>query len=83
VCSQEIWVWDPNIAKWCGKLQHFTPGTLDVHLVILEGCILYIFGTAAHVRRDLIANLRLEPNCPHEQQATQVVWTNLHRQLQA
>jgi hypothetical protein len=28
-------------------------------------------------------NLRLESNCPHEQQATQVVWTNLHRQLQA
>ena len=32
---------------------------------------------------EIARNLRLEPNCSHEQQATQVVWTNLHCQLQA
>ena len=72
VCSQEIWVWDPNIAKWCRKLQEWWK--MAVHLVILEGCT---------CETGIPWNLRLEPNCPHEQQATQVVWTNLHRRLQA
>jgi hypothetical protein len=70
VCSQEIWVSDPNIAKWCGKLQHFSLRyscesqkcwKMGVHLVILEGCIPNFFLNSSACETGIHWNLRLEP----------------------